>query len=152
LTADHDTIPITIGLRTWNYGRYDLRLKAAHALKEITNLLALNEELSVVRKVLVLASATYSEIRTKRSDPVRGRLKHLNQACMGKPFVDLENLGLHYFSAGHEWNENDDVLEPANPLAAERNIGNRQRHSFARRQIHTESLPKATGMNSRSLP
>src|SRR2546428_3046082 len=62
LAANHDSITITIGLRTWDHRRHNRLAESSDTLQKGADLFVLQFELRPVRDMLVLATATIAEI------------------------------------------------------------------------------------------
>jgi hypothetical protein len=91
-------------------------------MEQILDLLLLEAELGGVVKVLVLAAPALAEIAAERRNAVGGGLEDPHQARTGKPLLHLRDLRLDDFPDRHEWHEDDEFLDPRNPLPAKGNV------------------------------
>src|SRR5690349_13665824 len=79
LSADHNAVAITERLGAGENRRHQVRIKPTDALEQVAHLFAFELQLCPVSQVLVLTSAAFAEIRTRRFDPLWGGLDDSQQ-------------------------------------------------------------------------
>jgi hypothetical protein len=143
LAADHNTVAVAVGLRTGNHWRNKTGVKPANPLEQIDNLLVFKLELDGISQVLILAAATLAEVRAERFDPVGRGSHNPKKPSPGEALLYFRDLRFHDLAPGDERNEDDKVLHPGDPFAAEGNIANRQGQLVAYSRAHAEESRKS---------
>jgi hypothetical protein len=113
-------------LRAGNHWWNQTGVKLANPPEQIGNLLVFELELDGISKMLILATATLAEVRAERFDPVGGGSHNTKEPSSGEALLYFSDLRFHDLALGDKRNEDDKVLHPGDPFAAEGNIANRQ--------------------------
>ena len=133
--ATHDRelhlVAIPVRVRRFQDGPELELAEAADALEAIAHLLLLEGELGRVRDVLEPAAATAAEIGAGRLDPVgRRRLERFDDRA-AEPGARLHHSDPHPVAWDGAADEEDVALDPADPLAAESEVVDRQIEDIA---------------------
>jgi len=150
LAANHDAIPIPVGLRAGNDRRDESAVKVAQALKQIPDLFMLKPKLGGVSQVLILAAAARAEVSAARLDPFRGRFQHPQQPGPGIALLQLRYFRFHQFAHGYEGDENHEIFPARHTFAPEGQIADPQAQLVAQRQIHASERGRTTFRTSES--
>lgn len=119
LAADHDAVPVAVGLGAGDDGGDDAGREAPQAVEEVGDLLVFPAKLFGVGHVLVLATAAFAEVGAAGRDAVGRGLAHGEEAGAGKVAFDLGEFDLDLLVDEREGDEHDEVAEAAHALAAE---------------------------------
>lgn len=133
LRADHEPVPVMVGIGAGDDRRDDRLGKSTDALEQVRDLFLFQRQLLRVVDVLILAAATVAEVTALRRDTMGRRLEHLDQLRAGELFFDLGEFRLHLLAGNNKRNKHHELIHPAHALAAEGDVGDRQRHTLARR-------------------
>ena len=79
-------------------------------------------KLRLVGDVLILAAAAIAKITALRLDALRRGLHHAHQPRAGKILFDLGDFRFDDFAHEHERDEHNEVVQPRDALAAERDV------------------------------
>ena len=145
LAANHNAVPITVGLRARNYFSNITGGDAANPLEQIAYLLVLEPELHGVIQVLILAAAALAEVRAKRLDPLGGGSHDTKKPRSGEALLYLRHFHFHDLARSNEGYEHDKFFRPADALATERNIVDRQSQLIAWCEAHVNESRRFNG-------
>ncbi len=126
LAADHDPVAVVPGTRVGERRQDRARLKTTQTLEDIAYLLVLILELGPVLDVLILAAAADAKVFAARFDPLGRGLQHLEEPRARILPLELGDLDGDSLPGDHERDENDEVIQAADPLAAKGQIAHLQ--------------------------
>ena len=92
--------------------------------------------------MLVLAAATFTEVKASGCDALGGGLQYTRQFGACKLPLNLSDFGFDPFSDCSERHEHYEFIKSPDALSAERNIGNGDGDSFTLGWTHADSLRK----------
>ena len=84
-----------------------------------------DRKLDGVSHVLILAAAAFTEVLAERLHAIGRGPQHPNQTRAGKALFQFGDFRLDLLSHKHKRNEDDEIVQPSNSLAPERDIDNR---------------------------
>lgn len=126
LAADHDPVAVIPGTGVGHNGENLALGKAAQAVKDIADLLVLIFELGLVLDMLILAAAADAVIFAAGLLALGRDLQHLEEPRARILPLELGDLDGDSLPGDHERDENDEVIQAADPLAAKGQIAHLQ--------------------------
>ena len=126
LAADHDPVAVIPGTGVGHNGENLALGKAAQAVKDIADLLVLIFELGLVLDMLILAAAADAVIFAAGLLALGRDLQHFEELCPRVLALDLGDLGRDFFARNRKGNEDDEILHPADALAAKGQVADFQ--------------------------
>ena len=140
LTANHDSVSISIGSRARDNWRDNTRIKTTDTLKQIANLFVLQLKLRGVSQMLILAAAAIAEVLAFRNHAVGRGLNDSDQTRAGEPFLNFNDLCFNNFANLNERNEDNEIFDSGDSFTTECNIRDGEGQVFANSGTHANML------------
>ena len=131
LATDQDPIAVMIGVRARNHPLHDGRIKTTDTPEQFADLPMLPAELGRVVEVLVLATATLTEVGAFRRHALRGTRDDLHQFSPTETLLHLGELGLDDIARRRKWDEHHEFTHTSHPFSAESEVRDFQAQPLA---------------------
>jgi hypothetical protein len=119
---DGNPIAIPVGLRRTNDWTQRNVVQLSNSLQNIAHLSPFDGQLMIIRNVLIGAAAAFSEIGTRRDDPIRRWLQDFDDFGFGEAFLFSHNFRDDLFAVDGERNENRLSIFACDAFAAESDV------------------------------